>query len=219
MKETKRERFVRIAEQRTQRILDDLKALGKCSNAACYEYTEKDLAKIFAAIDQEVQATRETLAGQNRFTLSKSTSIETISVTSAQPTTQKYIAIQNEVISKYRIEICDGSKCQNDWQRTHAHVKQRRVCKWKQANSAESTFTLFHEIGHIETTTSSMRRCESEYYATVWAIDRMREYGIVDKVSDKTKKLYQNYILRELDRGLRRGGSGYPSKEKLTLNW
>ena len=119
----------------------------------------------------------------------------------------KYIAIQNEVIHKYNIDICDGSKCKNDWQRTHAHVKQRRVCKWKQTNSLQSTFTLFHEIGHIETTKSNMRRCEEEYHATIWAIEKFKEYGLT--VPEKTIKSYQDYIDREIDRGKRRGGTSY----------
>ncbi len=127
-----------------------------------------------------------------------------------------YIEIQNEVIRKYRINISNGAGC---WERTHAHPKERKVCKWKQANSAESTFTLFHEIGHVETFKSTMRRCESEYVATVWAIDRMKEYGLLDKVSDRTKNLYQRYIYQELDRGIRRGGKGYPTKQDLTFNW
>lgn len=131
----------------------------------------------------------------------------------------KFIDIQNEVIEKYRIDICDGTKCSNDWRRTHAHVKERRVCKWNQSNSIASTLTLFHEVGHIETTKPSMRRCESEYYATVWAIEKLREYGVLDKVSEKQKNLYQNYIYMELDRGIRRGGKGYPTKRALTFDW
>lgn len=131
----------------------------------------------------------------------------------------KFIEIQNEVIKKYRIDICNGTKCSNDWGRTHAHVKERRVCKWKQSNGIKSTLTLFHEIGHIETTKSSMRRCESEYYATIWAIEKLKEYGILNKVSDEQKRLYQNYIYMELDRGIRRGGKGYPTKKALTFNW
>lgn len=115
--------------------------------------------------------------------------------------------IQEDIIRKYRVDICDGSKCKNDWRRTHAHVKERRVCKWKRASSVQSTFTLLHEVGHIETTTSGMRRCESEYFATVWALERCREYGI--KVPEKTIRAYQDYIDREKDRGVRRGGSGY----------
>ena len=132
----------------------------------------------------------------------------------------KYIEIQNEVISKYKIDLCDGSKCKDgDWNRTHAHVKQRRVCKWKQSNSIASTFELFHEIGHIENNNAKMRRCEEEYYATVWAIDKLREYEILDRLSAKQKESYQDYIYRELDRGVRRGGKQYPTKEELTLNW
>lgn len=118
-----------------------------------------------------------------------------------------YVEIQNEVISKYRIDICDGTKCSNDWSRTHAHIKIRRVCKWKRANSIKSTFTLFHEIGHIMTTTSSMRRAEEEYYATLWALEECKKYGIV--VSEKEIDRYQRYIDREKDRGIRRGGRGY----------
>lgn len=120
----------------------------------------------------------------------------------------RYIEIQNEVIKKYRIDICDGTKCKDgDWSRTHAHIKIRRVCKWKQTNSIQSTFDLFHEIGHIETTKSTMRRCESEYYATVWAIQKFKEYGL--EVPQKTRKLYQDYIDCEMSRGIRRGGSCY----------
>lgn len=132
----------------------------------------------------------------------------------------KYIEIQNEVINKYKIDLCDGSKCKDgDWSRTHAHVRQRRVCKWKQSNSIASTFELFHEIGHIENNSAKMRRCEEEYYATVWAIDKLREYEVLDRLSAKQKESYQDYIYRELDRGVRRGGKQYPTKEELTLNW
>ena len=120
---------------------------------------------------------------------------------------RKYIEIQNEVIAKYRIDICDGSKCANDWSRVHAHPKQRRVCKWKQHNSIASTFTLFHEIGHVMTTKGTMRRCESEYYATVWALEECRKYGL--DVPDSIVQTYQDYIDREMDRGKRRGGTGY----------
>ena len=118
-----------------------------------------------------------------------------------------YKQIQEDVIAKYHIDICDGTKCKDDWRRTHAHVKERRVCKWKQANSLQSTFTLLHEIGHIETTKKSMRRAEAEYYATVWAIEKCKEYGI--EVTQKIIDVYQRYINMEIDRGKRRGGTGY----------
>ena len=120
---------------------------------------------------------------------------------------QKFVEIQNEVIKKYRIDLCDGTKCKNDWGRTHAHVKERRVCKWRQANSIQSTFDLFHEIGHIETTKSGMRRAEEEYFATVWAIEEAKKYGL--EIPQKTIKEYQDYIDMEKARGIRRGGKAY----------
>ena len=119
-----------------------------------------------------------------------------------------YIGIQNEIIKRYRIDLCDGTKCDDgDWDRTHAHPRLRRVCKWRQANSFSSTFTLLHEVGHIENNNGKMRRAESEYYATTWAIDRCKEYGI--KIPLRTLFKFQRYVLVEIARGRRRGGVGY----------
>ena len=126
--------------------------------------------------------------------------------------TKTFKEIQNEVIKDNRIVIDEHSKC---WSRTHAHPKQRRVCKWKQSSSIQSTFTLFHEIGHIVNNNSTMRRCESEYYATVWAIETCKKYNL--EIPSYIIEDYQKYIYRELDRGLRRGGSFYPSREELKL--
>lgn len=123
-----------------------------------------------------------------------------------------YIQIQEDAIRKYRVTINTTSKC---WRRMHAHIKSRTICKWRPVNSAKATFELLHEIGHIETTTSKMRRCEEEYHATAWALERCREYGVT--VPKNLIDLYQAYIDRELDRGIRRGGVGYPSPESLRL--
>ncbi len=123
----------------------------------------------------------------------------------------KYIELQRRFIEEYKIEICDGSLCQNDWHRTHAHVAQRRVCKWDSRNSLLSTFTLLHEIGHIQTTKSRMRRCESEYFATVWALAAAAERGL--KVPDGLIERYQKYIWLEYQRGLRRGGKLPPPSQ------
>lgn len=115
------------------------------------------------------------------------------------------IEIQNEVIARYNIIIVKNSTC---WRRMHAHINERKICKWEQKASLKCTFELFHEIGHIETTKNGMRRAEEEYYATCWAIDRFKEYNLT--LEPKTMMLFQWYILHELDRGLRRGGKGYP---------
>lgn len=120
--------------------------------------------------------------------------------------------IQDEAVKKYRITLNEHSKC---WSRMHAHIQKRMICKWHPKSSLQATFELFHEIGHIETTKSGMRRCEEEYYATVFAIDLFRQYKL--KVPEGTMKEYQDYVWRELDRGIRRGGKNYPTKEQLTL--
>lgn len=125
---------------------------------------------------------------------------------------RKYIEIQKAAIEKYNIRINPYSQCRA---RTHAHIRKRTVCKWDYKNSAAATFTLFHEIGHIENNNSRMRRYEQEFYATEWAIERCREYGVV--IPEKIRREYEDYIQRELDRGLRRGGTGYD--RELKLHW
>ena len=54
----KRERFIKIAENRTNKIIYTLKLLGNCANKANYTYTEDEIKKIFSAIDQEVKNTK-----------------------------------------------------------------------------------------------------------------------------------------------------------------
>ena len=53
--ETKREKFVRIAEARTNKIISMVQLLGNCANPSCYEYTEKDVSNIFSTIEREVK--------------------------------------------------------------------------------------------------------------------------------------------------------------------
>ena len=54
-KESKSERFVRIAEKRTNKIIDMIQLLGNCSNRATYDYTRDDVKKIFGAIESELK--------------------------------------------------------------------------------------------------------------------------------------------------------------------
>lgn len=72
--ETKREKFVRLAENRTNRILSTLVLLGNCSNTGAYEYSQKDVEKIFKAIQAQVDATKKRFTQKesgntDRFTL------------------------------------------------------------------------------------------------------------------------------------------------------
>jgi len=56
--ETKRERFQRLAERRTNDVLERLRILGNCANRGQYEYIAEDMRKIFKAIDSEVERIR-----------------------------------------------------------------------------------------------------------------------------------------------------------------
>lgn len=57
--ETKREKFVRLAEARTNKIIDMLQLLGNCSNSSAYDYSQEDVDKIFSAIESEVKEARK----------------------------------------------------------------------------------------------------------------------------------------------------------------
>jgi len=52
--ETKREKFLRLATQRTKEVLSRLRILGNCANRQIYEYNEMDIKKIFSAIDKQL---------------------------------------------------------------------------------------------------------------------------------------------------------------------
>ena len=55
MQETKRDKFVRLAEARTNKIIDMIQLLGNCSNLGAYDYTQQDVDKIFTAIENELR--------------------------------------------------------------------------------------------------------------------------------------------------------------------
>ncbi len=55
----KEEKFVKIAEQRTNKILKMLELLGNCSNVYAYEYTDDQVKKIFDAIEEQLKDTKE----------------------------------------------------------------------------------------------------------------------------------------------------------------
>jgi len=71
--ETKRQRFVRLAEARTNKILEMMRLLGNCSSKANYDYTEEDIKKIFTALEKELKNTKNRFLGveakEERFTL------------------------------------------------------------------------------------------------------------------------------------------------------
>lgn len=71
--ETKRDRFVRIAEARTNKLLEMMRLLGNCSSKGNYDYTEEDVKKIFSTLEKELKNTKNKFLGietkEERFTL------------------------------------------------------------------------------------------------------------------------------------------------------
>ena len=55
---TKRERFVRIVENRMNKIIDMMRLLGNCANKANYDYSEADVQKIFNTLEKELKAAK-----------------------------------------------------------------------------------------------------------------------------------------------------------------
>lgn len=53
--ETKRDKFTKLAENRTNSIMKTIKLLGNLSNKKNYDYGFKDIEKIFKAIEKEVK--------------------------------------------------------------------------------------------------------------------------------------------------------------------
>ena len=71
--ENKRERFIRIAEARTNKILEMMRLLGNCSSNSNYQYTDEDIKKIFGALEKELKNTKNRFLGidssNEKFTL------------------------------------------------------------------------------------------------------------------------------------------------------
>ena len=63
--ETKREKFVRIAEARTNKIINMIQLLGNCSNQSLYEYSQKDVNKIFNTIQTELDEAKKRYSKQD----------------------------------------------------------------------------------------------------------------------------------------------------------
>ncbi len=68
----KEERFVRIAENRTNKIINMIRLLGNCANTNNYQYTNNQVDRIFRAIEKELDITKKKYAinqSNERFSL------------------------------------------------------------------------------------------------------------------------------------------------------
>ena len=57
-KETKQERFKRVATKRTNEVLEKIRILGNCANKSTYEFTEEEVNKIFTEIEKQLKMTK-----------------------------------------------------------------------------------------------------------------------------------------------------------------
>jgi len=57
--EDNNDRFKRIASRRTNEIIEKIRILGNCANKNAYSFTDRDVRKIFNAIEQELRRTKD----------------------------------------------------------------------------------------------------------------------------------------------------------------
>ena len=69
----KKERFEKVAVQRTNKIIKMIELLGNCSNKRNYEYTDEEVEKIFKTIEKELKDAKDKFkdekARKKKFTL------------------------------------------------------------------------------------------------------------------------------------------------------
>ena len=88
MKESKADRFRRVAEARVNKIIKMIRLLGNCSGTGVYEYTDTQVAYIFSALQSELDKAkrrfRKPLLGKHRFSLTDALSMLAHIVVSAK---------------------------------------------------------------------------------------------------------------------------------------
>lgn len=55
---SKRERFLAVAESRTNIVIEKIRVLGNCSNRSLYGYNKDEVDKIFKAIQEKLTETK-----------------------------------------------------------------------------------------------------------------------------------------------------------------
>ena len=60
----KRNRFVRVAGARTQKVIDMLNLLGNCANTNNYEYDSDDVDDMFSAIAQALKSAKDSFVSE-----------------------------------------------------------------------------------------------------------------------------------------------------------
>ncbi|MBQ3295519.1 MAG: hypothetical protein IJH00_03445 [Erysipelotrichaceae bacterium] len=63
--ENKKNNFKRVAENRTNKIINMISLLGNLDNTSFYEYTDEEVEAIFSAIQTELDKQHEKLIKKN----------------------------------------------------------------------------------------------------------------------------------------------------------
>lgn len=59
MTESKRDKFIRLAETRTNKALEMIRLIGNLANKSVYDYSDKDVQKIFKALETEIEMAKK----------------------------------------------------------------------------------------------------------------------------------------------------------------
>lgn len=62
----RRERFRRLAAQRTNVVLEKIRILGNCANSYQYSYNDEEISRMFSSIDSELRRVRSLFSPQKR---------------------------------------------------------------------------------------------------------------------------------------------------------
>ncbi|WP_296740399.1 hypothetical protein [Mesorhizobium sp.] len=61
----KRQKFVKLAEARVTRAMNDIRLIGNLSNRGAYEYTDEDVRKIFRVLQKELEGAKSRFGGDH----------------------------------------------------------------------------------------------------------------------------------------------------------
>lgn len=82
-KESRHEKFVRIAAARTNRALTEIRKIGNCASRGSYEYSEVEVEQMFSTLESELAAVKAMFAKPTKavtlFTFADNTDTDEVS--------------------------------------------------------------------------------------------------------------------------------------------
>lgn len=66
MNKEKRQKFYRVSESRTNKLVHDIRLLSKCSKTTCYEYTKSQVERIFKILQEELDKAKQLFENKGR---------------------------------------------------------------------------------------------------------------------------------------------------------